>query len=91
MIRSGPLVWSTDFLVPCILAVTLVQYFYLCAFAFLLLESLIIIHKLVDSVIIPLLENPLFIVSVGCLVPLLYTAVTIPFLFSYLIPSSPKM
>ena len=55
--------------VPCILAVTFLQYLFLAAATFLLLEALVIMHKLVDAVILPLLENPLFILAVGTVLP----------------------
>ena len=47
-------------------------------------------HKLVDAVILPLLESPLFILAVGILLPGVYTGITLPLLYSYLLPSSEK-
>ena len=76
--------------VPCILAVTFLQYLFLAAATFLLLEALVIMHKLVDAVILPLLESPLFILAVGILLPGVYTGITLPLLYSYLLPSSEK-
>lgn len=53
-------------------------YFYLASFMFLLLESLIILHKLVDKIILPLLENTVFVILAGFLPPLVYTGLTLP-------------
>ena len=47
-------------------------------------------HKLVDAVILPILESPLFILAVGTLLPGIYTGITLPILYSYLIPDSEK-
>ena len=47
-------------------------------------------HKLVDAVILPILENPLFILAVGTVLPGIYTGITLPILYSYLIPDSEK-
>ena len=54
-------------------------YFYLAAFAFLLIESLIILHKLVDKVILAWLENSTFVILAGLVPPLLYTLIILPF------------
>ena len=74
--------------VPCILAASLLQYTFLCAAAFLLLESLIVLHKLVDAVILPILESGIFVVAVGFLLPAIYTGITMPLLYSYILPES---
>ena len=90
-IDKGPLSWDAHSLVPCLVAVAGLQFLYLAAFAFLLLEALVILHKLVDSVVIGLLEHPASVVSLGFGVPLAYTALTVPFLYEELVPSSPKV
>ena len=41
-----------------------------------------------DAVILPILESGLFILAVGVVVPAAYTALTLPFLYSYMIPES---
>ena len=37
---------------------------------------------------LPVLENGLFILAVGVVVPAAYTALTLPFLYSYMVPES---
>jgi hypothetical protein len=74
--------------IPCILAATLLQYTFLCAALFLLLEALIVLHKLVDAVMLPILESGLFVLAVGLLLPAAYTAITHPLLYSYILPAT---
>jgi len=81
-VDRGPLAWDANDKVPCIVAVAGLQFLYLAAFTFLLLESTVILHKLVDCVVISILEHITFIVAVGFGVPAVYTAVTLPFIFS---------
>lgn len=50
---------------PCLLTIALILYSHLAALLFLLLESLIILHKLVDRVIIPQLERPALIAGMS--------------------------
>ena len=88
---SGPLSWSPDHLIPCILAVAGLQFSYHCAFLFIFLESLVVLNKLVDNVLFPLLESSWFILLSGFLPPLLYTAATVPFFYQDLIPASYKL
>ena len=66
------------FSVVCEVIIALNIYFYLASFMFLLLESLIILHKLVDKIILPLLENTVFVILTGFLPPLVYTSLTLP-------------
>ena len=69
------------FSVVCEVIMALNIYFYLASFMFLLLESLIILHKLVDKIILPLLENTVFVILAGFLPPLVYTGLTLPWVY----------
>ena len=64
----------------CTVIISLYIFLFLSAFTFLLLESLIILHKLVDKIILEKLEKSVFVLVCGCLPPLLYTLLTLPFL-----------
>ena len=68
------------FNVVCNITIAFNIYFYLASFTFLLLESLIILHKLVDKVIIPVLENTVWVILLGFTPPLIYTVLTVPFI-----------
>merc|ERR1712038_79541 len=62
------------------IVVSLYIFLYLSAFSFLLVESLIILHKLVDKIILEKLEKSVFVLASGSLPPLLFTLLTVPFL-----------
>ena len=64
----------------CTVITSLYIFLFLSAFTFLLLESLIILHKLVDKIILEKLEKSVFVLVSGSLPPLLYTLLTLPFL-----------
>ena len=64
----------------CTLVISLYIFLFLSAFTFLLLESLIILHKLVDKIMLEKLEKSVFVLVCGFLPPLLYTLLTVPFL-----------
>ena len=64
----------------CTIIVSLYIFLYLSAFSFLLVESLIILHKLVDKIILEKLEKSVFVLASGSLPPLLFTLLTVPFL-----------
>ena len=85
---TPPLLCGDDLFLHCVLTTAGLQFFYLSAFTFLLLESLVLLNKLVDSVNLPLLESSLFIVISGVAPPLLYTGVIITLLYEELVPMS---
>ena len=64
----------------CSLIISLYIFLFLSTFTFLLLESLIILHKLVDKIMLDKLEKSVFVLVCGSLPPLLYTLITVPFL-----------
>ena len=64
----------------CTILTYLYTFFSLSAFTFLLVESLIILHKLVDKIILERLEKSVFVVLSGYLPPLVLTLTTLPFL-----------
>ena len=90
-VDRGPLAWQPDDQLPCIIAVAGLQFLYMAAFMFLLLESLVILHKLVDFVVLNAIEHISFIVGVGFGLPLVYTIITVPFAFQDLVPESPRV
>jgi len=91
-VDSGPLTHQEPSQpLPCLLAIAGLQFFYLCAFTFLLLETLVILHKLVDSVLLPLLESTTFLLTIGFLLPGLYTAATLPAFQRTLLPPPGRM
>ena len=69
----------------CTFIISLYIFLFLSTFTFLLLESLIILHKLVDKIMLDKLEKSWFVLVCGCLPPLLYTLITVPFLPSSLL------
>ena len=90
-VESGPLVLSPSQPLPCLLALAGLQFFYLAAFTFLLLESLVILHKLVDHVLLPLLESAAFVLLLGFLLPGLVTAATVAAFQRHLLPAPGNM
>ena len=76
------------FSIACEVILALNIYFYLASFTFLLLESLIILHKLVDKIILPLLENSVFVILAGFLPPLVYTGLTLPWVYEHITAQS---
>ena len=68
----------------CSIIISLYIFTFLSTFTFLLLESLIILHKLVDKIMLERLEKSVFVLLCGSLPPLLYTLLTVPFLASSL-------
>ena len=64
----------------CTFIISLYIFLFLSTFTFLLLESLIILHKLVDKIMLDKLEKSVFVLVCGSLPPLLYTLITVPFL-----------
>ena len=79
------------FNVGCSVTIALNIYFTLTAFTFLLIESLIILHKLVDKVIIPVLESTAWVIIIGFVPPLIFTAVTVPFIIDTLTTEQSQM
>ena len=88
---SGPLVFQPSQPLPCILAIAGLQFFYLAAFTFLLLESLVVLHKLVDVVMLPLLESSACILLSGFLLPGFYTGLTLAVFWDTLLPREEAM
>ena len=90
-VDSGPLVFQPSQPLPCLLAIAGLQFFYLAAFTFLLLESLVVLHKLVDAVMLPLLESSACILLSGFLLPGLYTGFTLAVFWDALLPRQEAM
>ena len=90
-VDSGPLVFHPSQPLPCLLAIAGLQFFYLAAFTFLLLESLVVLHKLVDAVMLPLLESSACILLSGFLLPGLYTGFTLAVFWDALLPRQEAM
>ena len=64
----------------CTILTYIFTFFSLSAFTFLLVESLIILHKLVDKIMLEKLEKSLVVVLSGYLPPLVLTFTTLPWL-----------
>ena len=84
-LQADPLFWSADLLLPCVLSTAGLQFFYLSAFIFLFLESLVLLNKLVDNVNLQFVESSWLIIVCGILPPLLYTGLTTLFLYQEIV------
>ena len=87
-VDRGPLAWQPDDQLPCIIAVAGLQFLYMAAFMFLLLESLVILRVLLNITILSTLEHVSFVVIVGVGLPLLFTTITFSLHYQDLVPHS---
>ena len=71
----------------CTILTYIFTFFSLSAFTFLLVESLIILHKLVDRIMMERLERSVFVVLCGYLPALAYSLLTLPWVSQELFPS----
>ena len=71
----------------CTIIISIFLFLSLSAFTFLLVESLIILHKLVDRIMMERLERSVFVVLCGYLPALAYSLLTLPWVSQELFPS----
>ena len=71
----------------CTIIISIFLFLSLSAFTFLLVESLIILHKLVDRIMMERLERSVFVVLCGYLPALAYSLLTLPWVSQTLFPS----
>ena len=71
----------------CTIIISIFLFLSLSAFTFLLVESLIILHKLVDRIMMERLERSVFVVLCGYLPALAYSLLTLPWVSQALFPS----
>ena len=71
----------------CTIIISIFLFLSLSAFTFLLVESLIILHKLVDRIMMERLERSVFVVVCGYLPALAYSLLTLPWVSQELFPS----
>ena len=73
------------------MAVAFLSFFYMSAMVFLLLEAIVIAHRLVVGVVCPIADKILIMVAMGFIVPFLFTIVAVPVLFESLVPNDLKV
>ncbi|CAB4064496.1 unnamed protein product [Lepeophtheirus salmonis] len=85
--KDGPLAMDSESQVNCLIGIFVFNYLYMCMSMFLFLESMIIMHQLVDSVVLPYLsQNVSVFAFLGFGLPFVYVLAGVLSLANFLVP-----